>query len=634
MFDKFLRGRSATHDEKDEARALRRDFMEYIYEPGIEDFELELMQDYWMRLEAFNQGEDGVLSRLQRGMVWGEWRQELEQQSRPYKIGDAQCMMIYPKLDPTTIHEYNRKPARLKWPLLEIEQNDTRFYLATAPIKEIDAVCAVPDLPNSENSSNSARRVLDPNEGVNEWQRQLNLKNRDAIMNFMNISTNIIANAPILFISDDEHISIEGSKLFISMDFLKKTTLRNPPRDVYRDVLTDLGDLRPLWLIDGQHRIRGGAGSELGREQNIPLIIFPSEMSLQRTAKIFAEINTLQRPLDVLHQTFMQHRFKIESKNPKADFVVDLEGNPANDNSRANNIAYELAARCVSDPHNPLYERIKIFDQNPGNNYVVDSRKWVDFTRMWMKDIYTKSENYNLDNIYLEVGNYFQAIKQLSGSSWPDTPPRSLLQQKSPFIVLLLCFQAVRDKAILCFMERTDELPNHENPLQVLDFATAMAPWQNVDWRNATVLDTFRRGGERPRRSLLAWLVDALLADEPAMPREILTDGIQSVAGQGIFAKPELSNAVIEGDGWIDRPGQKLHVHSQRPLNALPTCQWALFYRDFEIESKTSIAGQNGRAKCVFEHRAEWNVYETLELRTRWENINGGTVGSIELIRG
>jgi DGQHR domain-containing protein len=627
LFTKYFNSKGPTVEEKNEGRALRSEF-NIIYEAGIEEFEIEDMEEFWAKLELFNYGEEGTLARLQKAIVWSQWRQELEQVSDTYQIGEADCTLIYPQMDPTTIHEYRRRPAALKWRLLEIEQNDTKFYLATAPIKEIDAVCAVPDLPNSEAPRFSAQRILDPKKGVNEWQRQLNLDNRDAIRNFMDISTNIIANAPILFVSNEEYVSIEGSKLRISMDFLKKVRLNDPNREVYRDVHHgETGDLRPLWLIDGQHRIRGGAGSSKGREQNIPLIIFPSEMSLQRTAKIFAEINTLQRPLDVLHQIFMQHRFKIPSPKRKNDFAFN-DGQPANEDSRANNIAYELAAKSCLDKKNPLFERIQIFDQNPGRGFVVDARKWVDFTRMWMKDFYSSEENYEVDNIYPEVRNYFQAIEALSTSSWPARGRKNLLQNKSPFIVLLLCFPAVRDKAATYFIERTGELPGPDNSIDKFDFQTAISPWRNLDWLNGDVLTTYRRGGEKPRRSLLAWLVDALKADEPARPIEILSNSIQGQPGKGLFASPLVSTAIVEGDGWLTQRGQKLRVYSQRPLNALPTCQWTLVDpRGDEIESKTSVADQNGRARCYFEHRAEWNVHGSLELRTRWENINGGTIG-------
>ena len=43
----------------------------------------------------------------------------------------------------------------------------------------------------------------------------------------------------------------------------------------------------------------------------IPLVIFPREFGANDTAKLFAEINTLQQPLDNLHELFMQHSSQL-----------------------------------------------------------------------------------------------------------------------------------------------------------------------------------------------------------------------------------------------------------------------------------------------------------------------------------
>ena len=79
-------------------------------------------------------------------------------------------------------------------------------------------------------------------------------------------------------------------------------------------------DLRPMWLIDGQHRTRGLSQSETGSDMEIPIILFTDDFSLNESAKVFAEINTLQRPLAPLHTLFMQHRFKIPRDGGKRDF--------------------------------------------------------------------------------------------------------------------------------------------------------------------------------------------------------------------------------------------------------------------------------------------------------------------------
>ena len=52
----------------------------------------------------------------------------------------------------------------------------------------------------------------------------------------------------------------------------------------------------------------------------IPQTAFPPDFDLGQSAKIFAEINTLQKKLSPLHTLFMQHRFGIPSPTGKRDF--------------------------------------------------------------------------------------------------------------------------------------------------------------------------------------------------------------------------------------------------------------------------------------------------------------------------
>ena len=74
-------------------------------------------------------------------------------------------------------------------------------------------------------------------------------------------------------------------------------------------------------IIDGQHRLRGIHQNEDMQEIEIPIIIFPKEFNSTNTAKIFAEINTLQKKLDPLHELFMQHKFCIDHVNIKRKFI-------------------------------------------------------------------------------------------------------------------------------------------------------------------------------------------------------------------------------------------------------------------------------------------------------------------------
>lgn len=638
LLSNYLRKRNAT--DKEEARAIK-DKIDALctQEAPLPVHEVE---EVWEDLEEFNNGEDGDANRLQKGITWGEWRVHLERVSDEYNINGAPVKLIYPAQDTTTIHEYRRRPGKLKWPLLKVEQNENTYFLSVAPIKEIDAVCAVPDLPETMTSKQTAHRILNPSIGQSEWQRQLNVRRREAIMQFMENSENIIANAPILFVADSNHINVTSTAVEISMDFLEQQNIqRQGVADrVYRDVRVDSQDMRPLWLIDGQHRIRGGAGSTKGREVNVPIIIFPSELSLEKTAKIFAEINTLQEPLDSLHQLFMQHRFNIPSPKAKSDFGLDETGQPRNQHSRANHWAYELAAKLCEDSQSPLYGRIQLLKQNHQRGHVIDGKQWLDFSHAWMKSVYSESSDIPFATVVEEVGNYFKAIRHITRHAYPTRPGwdsdlnnQSLIQRKSPFVALLLCYPAAR-RAALIEEANMNEGIIPDNPIGELAFQMTLAPWKNVDWHDDDLKNRFGASGESPRRSLLAWLECALEAEEPATKGEIHTDRHESIPGQGIFAKPAKSTIVITGDSWMTRSGQQLQFYSERPVNALPTCRWELqSATGEEIKSQSVPASESRRSFFKLQHSPLWDRETLVVLVAKWDNVNGTSTTKITLQR-
>lgn len=645
LFTSFLmsKKKTITQEDKDEGRSVLA-AVDELLSVGFNEIKPEQVQEIWNLVDSFNSGPEGEHQRLQKSLIWGEWRLNTERVSDTYDLGTGRCQLIYPKSGTTTIHEYSRKPARLSWPLLKVQQNKVTYYLSTAPIKEVDAVSAVPDLPEQLDCWSTAGRILDRDQGKNEWQRQLNVRRREAIMNFMSNKENIIANAPILYVAGADFVTIENErKLSISMDFLEKETLnrRGELITTYRDVCINGSDERPFWLIDGQHRIRGGAGSELGREVNVPLIIFPNEISLADTAKIFAEINTLQEPLDTLHQLFMQHRFRIPSPNSKNDFGLDGDGRFRNKQSRANHFSYEMAAKLCSDSTSPLYKKIQLLKQNADGWFAVDAKQWLDFTRNWMNSIYDEQSGMCFEDILSEVGNYFKALRGLRPTSANSRPPwpsggriRALPQKRSTFIAFLLCYSRVRRKAFSKWFANDEKTASAGGPIPQLFFSEAMQPWKNIDWQDDNLIGRYNSGGEKARRSLQAWLEYSLEVEYPAPMRSIHNNNQRSVPGMGIFAPPKMNEIVIQGDSWLTANGQEMTVFSDRPVNALPTSSWQLIDPEgTSIQQKSIVADHNGRAWFKIPWTEDWENKHHLTIRCSWENINGSAEKHLDLMR-
>ena len=307
-----------------------------IYEPNNSK---RVDDDYW--LHNFNLQEFAIklidLGRIEPKksinkdyeIVWGEWRDKTKQ---IFKSGYDNKYFDYSYAEPGEIsqtHVYSKPPEPTVWDLKEINQKGSTFYISSAPVNQIAQSSYVPSLPPIMNVSDTPKRVLDEEYIPNEWQRKIDTKRVFKIKNFIEDSKNVIANTPMLYINNKESVKIKDNKLIIDYErFLKKETSgydkgkyidrrKRDERDSAGNQIYD--EFRPLWLIDGQHRVKGIHISDF-QETEIPIIIFPNDFGTKETGKVFAEINTLQKPLDPLHQLFMQHRFNIDHVSNKRKF--------------------------------------------------------------------------------------------------------------------------------------------------------------------------------------------------------------------------------------------------------------------------------------------------------------------------
>ena len=325
---------------------------------------------------------------------------------------------IVPPGGGATIHVYNTIPESITWELTEISQKDIKFLIGKAKVCEIDAVSSVPSLPEELSSAETGKRVLNSNLGRSEWQRRVDPKRILAIDEFIRLPNNIIANSAILYAPEGQGAISCSNDGEVTIDFAK--FLRQSKEDWmdhwFNEDKTDLSaDLRPMWLIDGQHRTRGLSQNEVGSEMEIPIILFTDDFSLNQSAKVFAEINTLQKPLDKLHELFMQHRFKIPTKTSKRDFRPWNVNDSETWNSRQNNLAYECAGWLTSRKNGPLYNRIKILDSNQPRYTIIKANSWVDYSRYWFRSTpYGPDCDKTKTEMFQEVENYFQ-----KATKWP-----------------------------------------------------------------------------------------------------------------------------------------------------------------------------------------------------------------------
>lgn len=593
---------------------------------SIQDLNADVMREFWDILLDVYEGYE-----LASPPSWGFWRVSRGNQETEIEINGRKATLIVPRGAVTNWHHYPTRPARLEWPILPVEQRGSTFYMAVAPIKELDAVGMVPHLQTVMSSSLTAGRILDRDKARNQWQRGLSASRAQAIQMFTEMDNSIIANTPLLFVANSKAVEIKGSKAIINWDWLPKWT--DTSGGGYRDVNAAGRDSRPMWIIDGQHRIRGGARSTSGMELNIPIILFPSDFSMSQAAKVFAEINTLQAPLKPLHMLFMQHRFQISSPKKPRDFAA-VNGVPKDDNSRRNHMSYELAAFLAANVKSPLYNRVEFLESNGNNRTVAKADQWLQYTRGWFSSIVDYEDGaFSREQIEKEVLAYFDAFVQMANAKgrngWSDSGlEKSVIERIVFFVVLMRIYPEVRKRAKVGAIQSGAA---GNDPLKKDAFKEAMAPWKNIDWNNDDFKNWIvRGGGETPRSHLYWWMRDALDADKVASEARVHSD-IEGFRGQGLYGKPASpdidasgGNVTANGHPWMTRNGAVLVFSSKRPLAALPSCQWVVrdAHGEIRLEGTSQADEVSGRVELKVPF-SSWVKLGKVVVRCQWRNLAG-----------
>ena len=590
----------------------------------------------------------------QQEFILGEWelkqaRSLTKSDGKPlgYSPNDELHLALVPPGGGATMHIYDQVPASFDWDLTKIEQKGYEFLVGKAKVCEIESVCSVPSLPEEMDSEESGKRVLDPNRGKNEWQRIVNPKRIISIEQFItDRPENIIANSALLYCpegseavtcSEDGNVSVDFSKFLAEV---KLPDSKNYYDHWIEDGGSELVDRRPIWLIDGQHRTRGLARNELSSEMEIPVIVFTDEFSLSNAAKIFAEINTLQKPLDKLHTLFMRHRFKIPNSRRLDDFRDwDINDDKTHE-SRQNNLAYECAGWLTSNPEGPLYNRIKILPQNKPRFTIIKANSWTEYSRYWFKSQpYGPDCDLTRNEIFQEVQNYFQAfVNTCNHSDWDDDRNRwsmnssnkGILQTHSSSRILLDIYGDVWEKAAMMCKDKII-------PINV--FEEVLKPLRWVDWLDSELYSRYHGGGEPPRSSLRIWIKAAIQNGVSYKLDDVMSSSHKSIPGKGILAPPEDSPIInhTPKKAWpVDDDDGAVVLVSTRPEHSRAGSRWVVSTPNGR---EYGPSGGYKREAAVGEfaiHNLEYEDWmddvDQINVKVSWINVNRpDAIGTITL---
>lgn len=188
-------------------------------------------------------------------------------------------------------------------------------FLNADKVKRLaDAPAFARDTPHSD----LAKNILDP--PVRSWQRPLDSERVERIKAVFDDTGEFMPNPVLLaenaFTSDQiqvkQHTTASGENTMVW-----EISIRIPGD----------ADAKPLWILDGQHRINGLAKSKQCANE-IPFVLLfngdlgnyyrPSDL-----AKVFAQVTTSAEDLDPLHNEWLTYAFSLGSYSDHAPDQVD-----------------------------------------------------------------------------------------------------------------------------------------------------------------------------------------------------------------------------------------------------------------------------------------------------------------------
>ena len=177
------------------------------------------------------------------------------------------------------------------------------LYIAFVEAEILFRICEAPAFKETTKYNEIAANVQ--RSPVIEWQRPIDNKRTRGISTLFDDNGEFMPN-PVL-LSENEEANLDDSIIQI-------TRIGN---ELYRIQIDDNNRFFPLWIIDGQHRIKG-LGQSRQKLNKIPVVLLLNDRNNSRSyngntlAKIFAQVTTTSKKLDEIHNEWLTYAFNLD----------------------------------------------------------------------------------------------------------------------------------------------------------------------------------------------------------------------------------------------------------------------------------------------------------------------------------
>jgi len=588
---------------------------------------------------------------------WQAWL--IGQSNVNYRTGLEDCFNVSLHGGAGTLHRYRGIPDPIEKQLLAEQQDNVSYFMGALEVRVIDAICSVPAMPDQLDAPESAEWAANPKLGVNKWQRRMN---PDRVMGINTWAEgnmdNHILNSVLLYIPPESfgksYVELtDDGKLSVNFDFLVKlagnvySDWRRQTNKVTQE--EEYHDMRPIWLLDGQHRTRGLAISQRGSRMRVPITVLTSQgkggISKSEAAKLFTEINTLGESLEERMKFFLCNRFETAGRGD-TDFAdpneVGIDTNRRK-KRRANREAYRLAAMLGSEIDNQadppakgaLYGSIRFQKGNSAAKCHCEIGTWMESVRPWFITAPYPRGGMNQQDYREEVRNYFEAWRaRCNHHEWRNDPlvqrwisdrgsSHSYWEKLTHFKTLLKMYPW-----IIGHLEKKN--PKASRPFTQRHFFKALAPVKFMDVKNDNLVKTLGKGSEIPRTFVMQWVQRAIEGGVQHKEDIVMsTDStLGTEPGRAIMSKPHEVDA-LNKPTW-PKPNKPSVLRLSRPLNTTASSGCMVNTRIITNDDKNLEHDVvYNRKKSEFAITIRWSdslkKSKGIDVRGDWLNPNGST---------
>lgn len=396
-----------------------------------------------------------------------------------------------------------------------INGNSYPMYSGFLSSKELRTIAEVPSFERRKHHHQIASDIFQL--PVDQWQRPLDENKTDKIKDTYsrNDKDNLMAN-PILIgiaaINIDQNVKVSISQKSV----LDSNNNVIPINDHFTVTVNYLDDRKPLWILDGQHRIEGMIKS-VQRDEPVPFVLLYHESSYTPPflAEIFTQVTTGATPMEFLHAEWMKYAFRL-----------DIYSQSAHEKSMQTTINLCKEVNLGRVP-NPFHNKIQFNPYVPSNGYFAFVFTMYEWSQIIANNYYGRGGTLDPFQLAEEIVKATKAMEDVDqyknrGSKlFSNDGPNKILAEA--FLVALLKHIAINDNPVSNFTKTLDEWVNfYLEPGRAFNRCNWSLPF-------VTTTGALSSGNGLPSKNIAIECFDLAFNDLPALNNTLLTDYLQGV---------------------------------------------------------------------------------------------------------